>query len=168
MNRLIALFVTVSRAATGIAFAVLGAAVIVQVLGRTVLTSAPVWTEELSRFALLYVAACGAGLSLRSGDLVNVDIISESLPGHWPRRLRFVSAAATAILCAALIMPAWKYTSIGVMQTSPALGWRMDFMHASMLVLLTSLMLFAASRAIAILLGLSDGLPANRSEEADA
>ena len=168
MNRLIALFVTVSRAATGIAFAVLGAAVIVQVLGRTVLTSAPVWTEELSRFALLYVAACGAGLSLRSGDLVNVDIISESLPGQWPRRLRFVSAAATALLCAALIMPAWKFTSIGVMQTSPALGWRMDFMHASMLVLLVLLMVFAASRAIAILLGLSDGLPANRGEEADA
>ncbi|MEZ5476515.1 MAG: hypothetical protein R3E95_03195 [Thiolinea sp.] len=29
------------------------------------------------------------------------------------------------------------------MQSSPALGWRMDFIHASVLVLLLSLLLFA-------------------------
>ncbi|SON57446.1 TRAP-type C4-dicarboxylate transport system, small permease component [Hartmannibacter diazotrophicus] len=146
------------RLLTGLAFVVLGAAVLVQVVGR-LLSASPVWTEELTRFALLYVAAFGAGLSYKSGDLVNVDLICESLPGRWPWRLRLFSATATAVLMAFLIMPAWKYTSIGAMQTSPALSWRMDFIHASVLVLLASLLLFSVLRVVAMIAGTSDGLP---------
>ena len=72
---------------------------LIQVLGRSFFHSSPVWTEELTRFALLYLAAFGAGLSYRTGDLVNVDMICEALPGRWPWLLRLVSAAATAALC---------------------------------------------------------------------
>ena len=165
MNRLLAIVVLLSRAATGAAFLVLIGAVLIQVLGRSVFQSSPVWTEELTRFGLLFLAAFGAGLSFKSGDLVNVDIVSESLPGNWPRRLRFFGAIVTAAMCALLIMPAWKYTSIGAMQTSPALGWRMDFIHASVLILIVSLMVFSAARAVEMALRLSDGHPENRLEE---
>ena len=150
---------SLSRAAVGIAFAVLSASVIIQVLSRTLAESSPIWTEELTRFALLYLAAFGAGLSYRTGDLVNVDIVCEALPGRWPRRLRLVSAAATAMLCAVLVYAAWRFTSIGAMQTSPALGWRMDFLHASMLVLLVSLLVFSLLRVLRMLTGTSDGKP---------
>ena len=148
-----------SRAVVGIAFAVLSASVIIQVVSRTLLESSPIWTEELTRFALLYLAAFGAGLSYRTGDLVNVDIVCEALPGRWPRTLRFVSAVATAALCAVLAYAAWRFTSIGAMQSSPALGWRMDFLHASMLVLLLSILVFSALRVVRMLAGTSDGKP---------
>jgi TRAP-type C4-dicarboxylate transport system permease small subunit len=160
MGTVISILVRVSRLATGVAFATLIIAVLIQIAGRLIGNSA-VWTEELTRFALLFLAAFGAGLSFRSGDLVNVDLICESLPGDWPRRLRFAAAAATAILSGFLILPAWKYTSIGAMQTSAALGWRMDFIHMSMLVLLTSLLVFSLARAFGIALGQSDGRPEN-------
>jgi TRAP-type C4-dicarboxylate transport system permease small subunit len=150
---------TASRAAVGTAFAVLSAAVIIQVLGRTVLDSSPVWTEELTRFALLYMAAFGTGLSYRTGDLVNVDIVCEALPGRWPWFLRLISATLTAALAGALVYAAWRFTTIGVMQTSPALGWRMDFVHASILVLLLSLLLFSLLRVVRMLRGTSDGKP---------
>lgn len=153
MKKLVSAVIWLSRAATGIAFAVLIAAVSIQVLGRSVFADSPVWTEELTRFALLFLAAFGAGLSFRSGDLVNVDLICDALPGRWPWRLRLVSAIATAGLCVALLKPAWTYTAIGAMQTSPALAWRMNFVHASMFVLLASLALFAIMRAVAMLAG---------------
>jgi TRAP-type transport system small permease protein len=156
---MIGIVVVASRVAVGIAFAVLSAAVIIQVLGRSVFSASPVWTEELTRFALLYLAAFGAGLSYRTGDLVNVDLVCEALPGRWPWTLRLVSAIATAGLCAALLPAAWRYTSIGAMQTSPALGWRMDLIHASVLVLLASLLLFSALRVVRMLTGVSDGKP---------
>ena len=156
----------VYRVATGLAFVVLIVAVAVQVVGRLGGAS-PVWTEELTRYALLYLAAFGVGLSFRSGDLVNVDLVCESLPGRWPRRLRLASAAATAALCAALVAPAWLYTSIGARQTSPALGWRMDFVHASVLVLIVSLGLFALIRVASMLAGLSDGRPGMTSTPLD-
>ena len=53
--------VMVFRALVGIAFLVLIVAVLVQVTGR-LSGSSPVWSEELTRFALLYLAAIGAGL----------------------------------------------------------------------------------------------------------
>jgi len=152
------LLVTVCRIGAGLAFAVLLIAVLIQVTGRTV-GSSPVWTEELTRFALLYLTAFGVGLSLKSGDLVNVDVVCEALPGNWPWRLRLVSAVATAGLCAVLVLPAWKYVSIGRLQTSPAMGLRMDAVHLSILVLLVLLMAFAALRAISMLLGSDTGLP---------
>lgn len=160
---LMGIVVGASRIAVGIAFAVLCASVIIQVLGRS-FTASPVWTEELTRFALLYLAAFGAGLSYRSGDLVNVDLVCEALPGRWPWVLRLVSAIATALLCLLLVPAAWRYTSIGAMQTSPALAWRMDFIHATVLVLLVSLFAFAALRAVRMLAGKSDGKPLTAEE----
>ena len=153
------------RAATGLAFAALILSVSVQVVGRSILNDSPVWTEEATRFALLWLAALGTGLSYRSGDLVDVDIVREALPGRWPRALRALGALATAGLCIALVPAAWLYTSIGVRQTSPALGLRMDWVHASVLVLLVSLALFALLR-LALLLAGGDVPTAHPLEEA--
>ena len=166
MDRAIAILTWTSRLATGIAFCVLMSAVVIQVLGRSVFADSPVWTEELTRFALLFLAAFGTGLSYRSGDLVNVDLVCESLPGAWPRRLRLVAAFATAVLCLFLLAPAWTYMSIGALQTSPALDWRMDFIHVSVLILIASLFVFSVSRLVAMLAGHSDGRPDNLSGDA--
>ena len=151
--------VAVCRVGTGIGFLVLMFAVTTQVLGRSVFASSPPWTEELTRYAMLWTVAFAAGLSFRSGDLVNVDIISEALPGRWPWFLRLTSAIATVGLCAALIVPAWRYTSIGVRQTSPVLGISMNWIFASVLVLLILLLIFALLRIISMLSGASDGRP---------
>ena len=141
------------RIATGSAFAALIIAVTVQVAGRSFVGASPVWTEELTRFALLYLAACGTGLALGSGDLVDVDIVRSAVPAPVARAMRLLGLAATATLCAALLPAAWLYTHIGARQTSPALGWRMDWLHASMLVLLASLGLFALLSMVRVLTG---------------
>ncbi|MEZ5535878.1 MAG: TRAP transporter small permease subunit [Thiolinea sp.] len=143
MQSLLNGLIRLSRMAVAAAFLVLMGAVLIQVLGRSVFADSPVWTEELTRYALLFLAAFGAGLSYRSGDLVNVNILSAALPENWQRGLEAFAAAATALLCGALILPAWQYTAIGAMQTSPALGWRMDLIHVSVLILLLSLLLFS-------------------------
>ena len=153
------LFVLTCRIGTGLAFAVLIGAVTTQVVGRSILHSSPPWTEELTRYAMLWMVACAAGLSFRSGDLVNVDILSEALPGRWPWLLRLVSAVATLGLCAVLIAPALRYTAIGAMQTSPVLKLPMTYVHASILGLLVLLALFALLRIVAMLAGTSDGRP---------
>lgn len=163
MKRLERVFVILCSIGVSLAFLTLIAVVLTQVLGRS-FGSSPVWTEELTRYAMLYMVAFGAGLALRSGDLVNVDIVCEALPGNWPRRLRFVAAAATFGLCVFLVPAAWKYVSIGAFQTSPALGVRMDYIHFSVMALLAILALFAGLRLIAMLFGKDSGQPLNRME----
>lgn len=146
-------------------FLVLMAAVLLQVFARTFLSSAPVWTEELTRFCLIYLGALGAGLALRSGDMVNVDLLCESLPGRAPWVLRLVCALATAGFALVMLAAAWDYTAIGRMQTAPSLGWRMDFVHAAMLVAFATLALWSLMRAAEMLTGRHDGRPIPNAED---
>ncbi|MGR3793074.1 TRAP transporter small permease [Vannielia sp. SX4] len=164
VETLVRLLTLIARVGAGVAFAVLIVTVLVQVVGRTTGQS-PVWTEELTRFALLYLVAFGAGLSLRTGDLVNVDVISESLPGKLPWILRLLAAAATAGLALYLLPHAWKYVTIGKMQTAPALGIRMTWAHLTVFILLAGLALFAVLRCITMLSGTEDGTPVKPAEE---
>lgn len=163
-DRLIHYIVLVARVGTGISFAVLIASVLIQVVGRT-LGASPVWTEELTRFALLFTVAFGAGLSFRTGDLVNVDVVCESLPGRAPWVLRLVAAAATLGLAAYLLPHAWRFMSIGRMQTSPALGLRMDIAHSTIVLMLALLALFGLLRIFGMLSGAEDGKPVKPEEE---
>jgi len=163
VNRLLFKLERLVRFFLGTAFAVLICAVLIQVVGR-VLGDSPVWTEELTRFALLFLAAFGAGLSFKTGDLVNVDLVCESLPWRWPWILRLIAAVLTAGLCFMLLPGAWKFSSIGVMQTSPALGWRMDFIHASILVMLVLLALFSTLRVLTMVFDAATGKPQNQFE----
>ena len=148
MSRLLDLVVFAARAAVGIAFAILAGSVLLQVGARTFLPRSPVWTEELTRFALLYMVALGAGLSLRSGDLVNVDIVLEMVPRPVRRGLEVAGAAATAVFALILIPPSLQFMRVGAFQTSPALGWRMDWIFASMLLAAVMLALFGVVRAV--------------------
>ncbi|ARE42104.1 TRAP-type C4-dicarboxylate transport system, small permease component [Rhodovulum sp. P5] len=163
MERLIQLVVRVARLGVGLAFLVLIAAVLIQVVGRTIGNS-PVWTEELTRFALLFLVAFGAGLSFRTGDMVNVDVVCEQLPGRWPWRLRLLSAIATGGIALYLLPFAWKYVWIGRMQSSPALGLKMSYVHFSVFLLLSLLALFALLRVLGMLSGAEDGSPEKPEE----
>jgi TRAP-type C4-dicarboxylate transport system permease small subunit len=162
MQLLIRIFTAFLRAATGIAFAAMIFSVTLQVFTRSFLSASPVWTEELTRMALLFLVAAGAALAYRSGDLVGVDILADALPGRVSRALRLVSALATFAFCAILLAPARDFMAIGAMQTSPALGVRMDYIHFSILALLAGLCLMAGLRVAAMLAGRSDGRPEAR------
>ncbi|ORE93557.1 TRAP dicarboxylate transporter subunit DctQ [Stappia sp. 22II-S9-Z10] len=164
ISHIIGAFVAVARIGAGLAFAVLIAAVLLQVAGR-LSGSGPVWTEELTRYALLYLVAFGAGLAFRSGDLVNVDVISESLPGRLPWILRLFSAVATAGLAVTLLAGAWRYTMIGRMQTSPALGIPMHYVHFTVWLLLALLALFSVLRIVGMLAGTETGAPRDAAED---
>ncbi|MBE9637101.1 TRAP transporter small permease [Salipiger mangrovisoli] len=165
MQKLVTVLTAIARIATGLSFAAIIIAVIIQLLGRSGVITSVVWTEELTRFALLYLAAFGVGLAYRSGDLVNVDIVCEALPGRLPWILRLVSAVITLGFGLMLIKATWLYVSIGARQTAPSLGVRMDYIHASVLVALLALSLFAGLRVAGMLTRRDTGLPEKPEEE---
>jgi TRAP-type C4-dicarboxylate transport system permease small subunit len=159
MKTVFPVFEQACRYLTGLAFLSIIAAVVIQLVGRNILIDSPLWTEELSRFGLLFLTAFGLGPSLRTGDLVNVDLFCEGLSGRKPWMLRLASAIVMALFCVMLLAPSWQFTEIGSIQTSPALGWRMDFVHVSTLVAAISLLAYSVLRIIGMLRGTTDGLP---------
>jgi TRAP-type C4-dicarboxylate transport system permease small subunit len=150
--------VGLARLGVGIAFSVLIGSVIIQVLGR-INGSSPVWTEELTRYSLLYMIAFGACLAFRSGDLVNVDVICEALPDPFPKILRVCAAIMTFILSVYLLPHAWKYVAIGKLQTSPALELRMDAVHFSVWLTLLGLAVFSLLRIVQVFFLSDSGKP---------
>ncbi len=157
-SKLMKFVVNFTRLGTGVAFSVLIASVVIQVLGR-ISGSSPVWTEELTRYALLYMIAFGVGLAFRSGDLVNVDIVCETLPDPLPKILRIFAALATFAMTLYLLPHTWKYVAIGKLQTSPALGLRMDAIHFSIWLTLLGLAVFSFIRIVQIIFFSEDGKP---------
>ena len=86
----------VCRLAIGSAFFALIAVVSLQIFTRTFGLPSPVWTEELSRYLLLYMVAFGVGLSLTTGELVNVDLLQETVPERTAWWMRLVAAICRA------------------------------------------------------------------------
>jgi TRAP-type C4-dicarboxylate transport system permease small subunit len=137
----------------GACFALLLAAVLIQVVSRLALPSPPVWTEEFSRFALLFCAALGVGLALRTGQLVGVDVLTMLLPPRGKTAAEALSCLAMIGFGAALIGPAWTFVDIGRLQTSPALQWNMFWVHMAVLIAPVALILGAAERLLRVLAG---------------
>lgn len=141
------LLLAACRAGVFVAFLILAIAVLTQVIGRGI-GSSPIWTEELTRFALIYLTAFGAAVGLVTGDLVNVDIVCDALPGEIPRYLRILAAILTAVLAFAMLPGAWKFMQIGALQTSPAMGLQMTFVHLTIVLLVGFLAAFSIVRAL--------------------
>ncbi|WP_291295445.1 TRAP transporter small permease [Elioraea sp.] len=143
------------RLVVGLCFAVLLAAVLLQVVSRLMLPRPPVWTEELSRFALLFCAGFGIGLALRSGQLVGVDLVTMLLPRRAKAMVDIASCIVMAGFGLLLLQPAWSFVDIGSLQTSPALQWNMFWVHLAVLIAPAALVLAAAERMLRVLAGLS-------------
>jgi TRAP-type C4-dicarboxylate transport system permease small subunit len=127
--------------------------VALQVFARTFLPQAPVWTEEYSRIALVYAAALGAGWALRTGDMVNVDIVIAFLDRRARLALELVVMAVIIVFCALQISPAMRFITIGAMQTSAALEWNMGLVHAAVLLAPITIALAAVERILLIVTG---------------
>jgi TRAP-type C4-dicarboxylate transport system permease small subunit len=150
MLTLLGRFHAALRAAVGACFTVLLAAVLLQVVSRLALPNPPVWTEELSRFCLIFAAALGGGLALRSGELVGVDVVTAALPPPLRRAVDAIGCLAIIGFCALLLAPAWEFVDIGSLQSSPALGWNMFWVHMAMLIAPATLALAAFERLVGL------------------
>ncbi|SMF51985.1 TRAP-type C4-dicarboxylate transport system, small permease component [Tistlia consotensis] len=165
MVPLLRLIVALSRAVVLAAFAVIVGAVAIQIVARSFLPHSPVWTEELTRFALLYLAAAGAGLALRSRDLVDVDIAVAALPPRGRRAMRILACLATLLLAVAMFGPSLDFTAIGTFQTSPTLGWPMSLVHVVTTIAAGSLGLFALAEIAELLLAPHADVPAGTGRD---
>lgn len=151
MKPVLSFLITICRLLVLASMLVLMTSVTIQIFSRTFLPTSPIWTEELTRYALLYMVSFGAGLSLLSGDMVNVDLALE-LMRERPRRLLIaLSLLITAVFAGIVIKPAYEFAQIGGLQTSPSMGISMIWVYYCMVVLPVLVCVFALVAAVRIL-----------------
>lgn len=148
---------------TCLAFAVMIIAVVVQVVARTFLEQPPIWTEETSRVALLYIMSLGVGASFLTGDLVNVDLALMIMPKGLRRFCEITSAALVSAFGFLLVPGSWEFTVSGTMQTSPVLQVQMQYVFGCVMFFSVLLGVFGLIKFINILLNVPVAGPATHS-----
>ena len=90
-----------------------------------------IWTEEMSRFCLIWIIMIGASIAVRDGTHFDVDVLPQpkTLAGEAISRM----VVHTAILLVALIFLAfgWRFTQFGYDQSSELTGLNMSVIHVA-------------------------------------
>jgi len=82
------LVVTANRAIIFIMMAVMATLVFVNVITRYLFNFSIIWAEEVSQYLMIWIAYLGAGLALREGRHVAVEMLQDRLPAPLGRTLR--------------------------------------------------------------------------------
>jgi len=121
LERLERWFVRANQALIGTFMATMAVLVIANVLCRYGFGVSLPWTEELSRFLMIAVTYLGAGLALREGRLVAVEILQDLLPRFlFPLRL-----LVALIILGFLVVLVWVgvgFAQFAAGQETPVLG----------------------------------------------
>ena len=80
---------------------------IAQVIARYIIGSPLTWSEELIRFALIWSVFLGAGVVVRRGMLVAVEVIYLVAPSPLARAIGYASIAVSIVFWSVLIYYGW-------------------------------------------------------------
>ncbi len=129
---------------TTVLFILMLVAVLVQIVARYALPSAPVWTEEMTRFALIFMTAFACGTAVRGRELVNVDMFVNMMP-HGVRRVAYTLVdVITLVFGATFFYYSIEYVERSAMQQATTLPIQMSWITMSVLMIAASLCLFTA------------------------
>ena len=151
---------TLCRYGTIAAFSVLIAVVTIQVLGRVPGFPSPSWTEEVARFALVYLVAFSCGIAVLRGELVNVDLFV----GPLPARARAVVDRIVDLIifgfAIAIIPGAYDYVTGSIGERARSIDIPMIIVYVVTLIIPVSLAFFSLAR----LFGFGQSAPASHGE----
>ena len=113
MSRLESLFVEANRAIVALALAAIFVIVFVNVVLRYGFGWSLAWAEETARFLMVFGAFAGAGLALREGRLVEIDLFVATLPRPLRLAIRWATVLAMGGFMAALLWLGIRFVDFG-------------------------------------------------------
>jgi TRAP-type transport system small permease protein len=79
------------------------------------------WVEELTRYMMIWLAYLGAGLALRAGTHVAVEVVQDAAPDRIVTVMRGVIAALVLVFLAAVAWYGFAYAQFAMRQSSAVL-----------------------------------------------
>lgn len=117
--------------------------VCLQVFARYALPWSPPWTEELARFAFIYMVSMGAGLAIKDRSYVNVDLLFNSLAERQKILLDNIILIMISLLMVIMLWHAFPLVQIVKLQRSASLKINMAVLYISMCFMAALVLLFA-------------------------
>jgi TRAP-type C4-dicarboxylate transport system permease small subunit len=121
----------------GLLLAVMTVAVLTQVLVRFVLTAAGInisaaWTEELARYALIWVVFLGAAIGCRRRQLISLEFVVRWLPSLPGQGLVYLGLLVCLGFFGLLISVGLAFMELGAVETSPVMQVPKAWVYAAM------------------------------------
>lgn len=110
--------------------AVMSVVVFAQVLFRLIHASIP-WSEELSKYLLIWSTFLGSALGVRKGSLIGLEFLSNLLPEKGKKVLETLIHVMVAALLILLIAVGFWASGRVWYQTTPVMKLPMGLMYAS-------------------------------------
>lgn len=113
------LFVRANQALIGVMMVVMFGLVFTNVVTRYGLGFSIAWAEEVSSFLMIWVTYLGAGLALREGRLVAIDLFQDMLPERRRPVARAVLAVGILLFLGFLTYYGFQFVVFGWAQDTP-------------------------------------------------
>jgi len=114
--------VTANRAIIFIMMAVMATLVFVNVVTRYVFNFSIIWAEEVSQYLMIWIAYLGAGLALREGRHVAVEMLQDRLPTALGRRVRMAVGGLVLAFLGAVTVLGFQFVVFVWNQETPVLN----------------------------------------------
>ncbi len=98
--------------------------VFANVIARYLFNDSIIWVEEFTQFEMIWITFLGAGLALREGRHVAVEILEDYLPPGFRRALRMFIGVAILVLLIAMTLLGLQITQFTWNQETPMMGIR--------------------------------------------
>ncbi len=106
-------FIQVNRVLVGLAMAAIFGLVFVNVVLRYGFGTSISWVEEVARFLMIWGAFLGAGLALREGRHVAIEVLQDRLPEPARRALRIVIGVVVLVFIIGLAYLGARFVIFG-------------------------------------------------------
>lgn len=118
--------------------------VIANVLARYVFNHSFVWAEELSRYMMIWVGFLGAGLVLRVGAHIAVDVFQDLLPRRAAQAVRVLVLAVLAVSLVSMLWLGVQYVRFAWGQETPVLNWNFGLVYLAIPIGAALMLLYLA------------------------
>lgn len=100
-----------------------------QVFNRFVFGAPLTWSEEVQKYAHIFLIFLTIPICYRRGRHIGMEVITSRLPARLRQGIAFCVDALWFCLGAAIAWYTWKLMKVAAMQYSPALEIRMDWVY---------------------------------------
>ncbi|MEW6664229.1 MAG: TRAP transporter small permease [Thermodesulfobacteriota bacterium] len=141
--------VTVNRWIIIAMMAVMVVLVFMNVVCRYLLNFSIIWAEEISQYLMVWIAFIGAGLALREGRHVAIEILQDHMPSSAKKMTRHVVALLLIVFMVVLVVLGFQFSHFAWEQETPVLNIRLGIPYLAVPIgaLLLAFHLFHLYRA---------------------
>jgi TRAP-type transport system small permease protein len=115
-------FVAANRGIIFLMMAVMATLVFVNVVARYAFNFSIIWAEEVSQYLMIWIAYLGAGLALREGRHVAVEMLQDRLPTALGRKLRMAVGGLVLIFLGVVTVLGFQFAAFVWSQETPVLN----------------------------------------------